>query len=119
MSETTHDRYCRPKVPIVLFRRSGKNAFSLYLRDVNTKLFRMNSITDTDEKRQLAFDRVVLKLTKREDTKFMELLRCFASDHAFDSFNEIINSSREQYIKRRCIVSDDALASHSAASGLQ
>jgi len=97
MSETTHEGCRKPNVSIVLSRRSGKNAHSLYLRDVNTKPFRVNIIVRTDEMRQLSFDVVVFKLTKREETKFIELLQCSASDSAFDSVDKITSFSREQY----------------------
>lgn len=96
--------------PITLSRKSGKNAFSKYLRDVNTILCRMNIITHHDEIYRLSLDRVILKLTTREETKFMELLRLFASNPEFDSIEKITNFSREQYIKQRGLVSDDMLA---------
>jgi len=109
MNETIHETNYKNPIPIVQSRTSGKNAFSLYLRDVNTKLCRMYIIKNKNELRQLTFDRVVLKLTTREATKFMTLLQCFASDPNFDTVDKITNFSREQYIKERCIVSDDNL----------
>jgi len=69
----------------------------------------MNIIVRTDEMRQLAFDGVVLRLTKREETKIIELPQCFASDSAFDSVHKVTSFTSEQHIKGRCIMSDDAL----------
>jgi len=52
------------------------------------------------------FDRVVLKLTKREETKFAELLCCFTHSMMFDTYDKITQFSRTQYILDRGIISD-------------
>jgi len=121
-SEAHGANWCTPS------RKTGRNQYSIHLRNINTILYRINkaklctpiiehSVVSNSNmalknaraaKRVMTsnFDRVVLKLTKREETKFTELLQCFASDTEFNSYEKIMQFSRSQYILDRGIVSD-------------
>jgi len=124
-SKTHRADWCTPS------RRTGRNQYSLHLRNINTLLYRVNkaklstssvkpSVTSSSTidlkdartaKRVMiaVFDRIVLKLTKREEAKFVELLRCFADSPEFNSYELIMRFSRTQYILDRGIVSDVAM----------
>jgi len=122
--------------PIPLSRKSGKNDFSKYLRQVNTRLFQLGlpptehgtddasgevfpqslshsgKAKDIRERiiQELIYDRLILKLVPRELNKFIELLKYFAFDPYYDTVDRIVNFTRDDYVKRRAILCDKEMA---------
>jgi len=57
----------------------------------------------------LTYDRLMLRMPKREEPRIQQLLRYSALDPYLDSVEKIIQFTRESYIERRGIRSDTEL----------